>query len=125
EKVAPSFRSAAAAGPAVTNSPSATSAIQAITLRRALILKFLHGAADGRGGLGAARTGTGERPRAMTAPSPFDRARGEARDVVVEEEDVHDDDGDARQQGAPHEGAPEVDVSADQVGGAPHHRRLF
>src|SRR6185295_14519121 len=54
----------------------------------------------------------------------LDRAGGETGDIVVEEEDVHDHDRDARQQRPRHERAPEVDVAADQVRGDTDHGRL-
>src|SRR5438445_379179 len=50
-------------------------------------------------------------------PTLLQRARGEAGDVVVEEEDVKDDDGDGAENGAPHERTPEVAVATDQLGG--------
>src|SRR6185503_7735985 len=51
------------------------------------------------------------------------RGRGETGNVVVEEEDVEDDDGDGAEDGTGHERAPEVDVASDQLGRHAHARR--
>src|SRR5713226_2193162 len=53
----------------------------------------------------------------------FHRAGGQARDVVVEEEDVEDDDRDGAEDGAGHELTPVVDVAADQLARDPDARR--
>src|SRR3990172_7492375 len=45
----------------------------------------------------------------------LDGPGSQARDVVVEEEDVEDDDGHRTQDGARHQLPPEVDVAADQL----------
>src|SRR5438034_970714 len=50
-------------------------------------------------------------------------ARRQAGDVVVEEEDVQNHDRDRAEDGARHEGAPEVDVATDQLGRNPDARR--
>src|SRR4030095_8480764 len=56
--------------------------------------------------------------------SALDRTGREAGDVVAKEEDVDHHDGDAREQRAGHERAPEVDVAADQVRGDADHGGL-
>src|SRR5206468_12323783 len=53
----------------------------------------------------------------------LDGARGQAGDVVVEEEDVEDDDGHGAEDGPRHERAPEIDVAADQLAGDTHAGR--
>src|SRR5688500_16822708 len=50
-------------------------------------------------------------------PSTLYGAEGEAFDETVEEEVVEDSDGDGDDHGGGHQGLPEVDVAADQLGG--------
>src|SRR6266446_10080196 len=78
---------------------------------------FILGMWDTRaGGRGSPRGDT------STTGSPVDIRRrlplhgaGQARHVVLDEEGIHDGDGDGAQQGPGHELAPEVDVTADQL----------
>src|SRR5690242_2043317 len=50
------------------------------------------------------------------------RAGGEARNVIVQEEDVEDDDRHRAQHRPGHQRAPEIDVAPDQLAGHPHAR---
>src|SRR5262245_24564844 len=58
---------------------------------------------------------SGSAADAARRPSTLNRAGREAGDVVVEEEDVEDDDGDRAEHRARHELSPVVDIAADQL----------
>src|SRR5690349_8799284 len=64
-------------------------------------------------------------PSVLRAPLSFDGRSGDAADELVEEEVVHDRDGNADQQRAGHERSPEIDVAPDELRRHAERHRLL